>query len=94
MLVVQPNLSIIIPVFNEEENVLLMYEKIQTVFEEIDNHSFEINFVNDNSTDKTWDLIRELNSKDPKVKGTKPASYTNLTLPTKAKVATAMAPVA
>ena len=63
--------EIVIPVFNEEENVLLMYEKIHTVFEEIDNHSFEINFVNDNSTDKTWDLIRELNSKDTKVKGTK-----------------------
>ena len=30
-----------------------------------------INFINDNSTDNTWNLIKQLNSKDNKVKGTK-----------------------
>ena len=64
-------IEIVIPVFNEEENINLVYEKIVTTFNEIPNHEFLINFINDNSTDNTWNLIKQLNSKDNKVKGTK-----------------------
>ncbi len=64
-------IEIVIPVFNEEENINLVYEKIEAIFNEIPNHEFLINFINDNSTDNTWNLIKQLNSKDNKVKGTK-----------------------
>mgnify|MGYP001441194387 CR=1 FL=1 len=64
-------IEIVIPVFNEEENIPLVYKKINDTFIDIPNHNFEINFINDNSTDNTWRIIQELNDKDKNVKGTK-----------------------
>ena len=38
-------IEIVIPVFNEEENINLVYEKIVTTFNEIPNHEFLINLL-------------------------------------------------
>lgn len=61
------NLSAIIPVYNEQGNILELYKRLKPVLEKEDkNH--ELIFVNDASKDKTHLLIKELHSRDPRVK--------------------------
>ena len=70
-----PQFSVVIPIFNEEENIPELYRRITPVMENLtaneDNHnrSFEILLVNDGSTDHSWELIEELHKKDKRVKG-------------------------
>ncbi len=59
--------SIVIPVFNEEENVPILYEKLKKVLENL-NAEYEIIFVDDGSTDRTREILEEIASKDKKVK--------------------------
>lgn len=56
-------ISIIIPVYNGENNILNCYESInnQTI------ESLEIIFINDGSTDKSLDIIKEIKLKDDRV---------------------------
>jgi glycosyltransferase involved in cell wall biosynthesis len=63
-----PTLSIVIPAYNEEENVPLLHEAIARVIDpqKID---AEIIFVNDGSKDRTWEMIRSECAKDPRVVG-------------------------
>lgn len=56
-------ISIVIPVYNEEENVALLHEKIVGVFSNL-KEEFEIIFVDDGSTDQTVNKLKTL----PKVK--------------------------
>lgn len=56
-------ISIIIPVFNEAENIELLYEEIISVLETIEK-DYEIIFVNDGSLDTTQDRIDSLFNKD------------------------------
>jgi glycosyltransferase involved in cell wall biosynthesis len=51
-----PELSVIIPVMNEEENIISLAEKIRQSLADIDH---EVIWVNDGSSDKTSDKIRE-----------------------------------
>ncbi len=59
--------SIIIPVMNEEENVRLLYQEIVEVMEK-QTGSYEIIFVDDGSTDKTFDILKSLKSNDSNLK--------------------------
>ena len=52
-------LSIVVPVFNEEENVANLHQEIKTVCEE-NKYTYEIIFIDDGSKDKTRDVIRSL----------------------------------
>jgi glycosyltransferase involved in cell wall biosynthesis len=61
------DISIVIPVMNEEESIVPLYEAIVKEMEEI-GISFEIIFVNDGSTDRSLDMIRDLNRRDSRVK--------------------------
>jgi glycosyltransferase involved in cell wall biosynthesis len=64
------NLSIVIPLFNEEESLPELYTWIVKVVS--DNHfSYEIIFVDDGSKDKSWEVIESIASKDKHVKGIK-----------------------
>ena len=49
----KPILSIVVPVYNEEDNVRPLFEKIQTVCEAIGD-AYEVLFVDDGSKDKTF----------------------------------------
>ena len=60
--------SLIVPCYNEEKNIEPFYDAILHVFEELE-EDFELLFVNDGSKDNTLSKIRELNSKDKRVKG-------------------------
>lgn len=60
-------LSIIIPIYNEESNINLLYDRVKKVALEISNvHEFI--FINDGSKDSSLHLIKELALKDDKVR--------------------------
>ncbi|MBQ2440556.1 MAG: glycosyltransferase family 2 protein, partial [Paludibacteraceae bacterium] len=62
------DISIIIPLFNEEESLPKLYEWLKKVLDE--NHfSHEILFINDGSTDASWKVIQTLHEQDQAVKG-------------------------
>jgi glycosyltransferase involved in cell wall biosynthesis len=60
-------LSVVIPVFNEQENVKPVYAQLKEVLEEL-GRSYEIIFVDDGSWDNTFFLLRGLHQGDPHVK--------------------------
>ena len=61
--------SIIVPVLNEEQNIKLFYEALTDELNKLnDIYDFEIIFTDNHSDDSTFDLLRELNLKDNKVK--------------------------
>jgi glycosyltransferase involved in cell wall biosynthesis len=53
------DISIIIPLFNEAESLPPLYKWIARVMEE-NNFSYEIIFVNDGSTDNSWEVVKSL----------------------------------
>ncbi len=59
--------SIIIPAYNEEESLPLLYERLKKLMDSIQNYEFEILFVNDGSKDNTINLIKEYREKDPRI---------------------------
>ena len=62
-------ISICIPVFNEEINILNAYNKIIQLFEKkLNNYDYEIIFTDNHSTDRTEEIIMDLCNKDNKVK--------------------------
>ena len=61
-----PILSIVVPVYNEEDNVRPLFEKIQTVCEAIGD-AYEVLFVDDGSQDKTFAVLSELSKQAPQL---------------------------
>ncbi|CAA7387272.1 glycosyltransferase family 2 protein [Chryseobacterium fistulae] len=61
-------ISIVIPAYNEEGNVDLIYQKIKEVFDGLSKYDFEIIFVNDGSRDHTQQKLEELSENCDKVK--------------------------
>ena len=64
------DISVVIPLYNEEESLRELHNCIQRVMTE-HNFTYEIIFVNDGSTDGSWNVIEELSKKNPCVKGIK-----------------------
>lgn len=64
------NLSIIVPLYNEEESLPELAAWIERV---TDSHSlsYEVIMVDDGSTDRSWGVIEELHSRNPHIKGIK-----------------------
>ncbi|MDE0298726.1 MAG: glycosyltransferase [Candidatus Poribacteria bacterium] len=62
-----PAISVVIPVFNEQENVRLLYQKIREACKAL-RRSYEIVFVDDGSSDRTFDLLEEIHGHDGRVK--------------------------
>ena len=62
----KPILSIVVPVYNEEDNVRPLFEKIQTVCEAIGD-PYEVLFVDDGSQDKTFAVLSELSKQEPQL---------------------------
>ena len=60
-------ISIVTPVYNEEDNVVFFHEEITKVMETT-GMDYELIYVNDGSKDRTDELIRELAEKDPHVR--------------------------
>lgn len=61
-------ISIVIPCYNEEDNVIDLYERIKKIFKKFSYYKYECLFIDNNSKDKTVDKLREIASKDDRVK--------------------------
>ena len=64
------DISVIVPLYNEDESLGKLQEWIARVMDE-HKFSYEIVFVNDGSTDKSWEVIEELQKKSANVRGIK-----------------------
>lgn len=61
------DLSVVIPVYNEEENLPLLWPELRRVLEDM-RVSFEVLMVDDGSQDRSADIIREFGEADPRVR--------------------------
>ena len=64
------DISVVIPLYNEAESLPELYAWIERVMNE-NNYSFEVIFVNDGSTDESWQVINDLARESTHVKGIK-----------------------
>nr|WP_026215706.1 glycosyltransferase family 2 protein [Porphyromonas levii] len=62
------DLTILIPLYNEEESLRELHSWITRVVTEM-GVSYEVLFINDGSTDGSWQVIQELRERDPNVRG-------------------------
>jgi glycosyltransferase involved in cell wall biosynthesis len=63
-----PDISIIVPLFNEEESLPELADWIEKVCTE-HNYSHEIIMVDDGSTDESWHVVQQLSAQYPAIKG-------------------------
>ncbi|MCZ8331455.1 MAG: glycosyltransferase family 2 protein [Flavobacterium sp.] len=64
------NLSIVIPLLNEQESLPELHQWIVKVMT-THNYSYEVIFIDDGSTDNSWEIIEQLSVENPNVKGIK-----------------------
>ena len=64
------DISVVIPLYNEEESLPELYAWIQRVMNE-NGFSYEVIFVNDGSTDQSWKVIEKLAAESENAKGIK-----------------------
>ncbi len=65
-MIMRPLLSIVVPIYNEEECVQPLYEAIRTACEQ-NGQSYEIVFADDGSQDRTFELLQQLHQQNPGV---------------------------
>jgi glycosyltransferase involved in cell wall biosynthesis len=54
--------------FNEEDNVILLYERVKKAFEQLPNYRLELTYIDNASTDKTVEQLRAIAAQDKRVK--------------------------
>ncbi|MEI9920203.1 MAG: glycosyltransferase family 2 protein [Bacteroidota bacterium] len=59
-------ISFVIPVFNESANIRALYQELTRVMMKV-NHTFEVIFVDDGSSDDSVEIIRHLGSQDMRI---------------------------
>ncbi len=64
------NISVVVPLYNEDESIPELHKWIARVMKE-NNFTYEVIFVNDGSTDRSWDVIEQLAAEYEEVKGIK-----------------------
>ncbi len=64
------DISVIVPLYNEDESLPKLFEWIERVMNE-NKFTYELIFVNDGSTDKSWDVIESLQKQSKNVRGIK-----------------------
>jgi len=64
------NISVVIPLLNEKESLRELTDSILDVMKSY-NFSYEVIFIDDGSSDNSWDIIEELSSKSNRIKGIK-----------------------
>jgi dolichol-phosphate mannosyltransferase len=60
-----PQLSVVVPTFNERENVTALFQRLETTLAAV---AWEVIFVDDNSPDGTWNVVRDLARRDSRVR--------------------------
>ena len=61
-------ISVIVPMYYEEEVAKECYTRLKNVLEKIENYNYEIIFVNDGSKDKTLEILKEIAKENKNVK--------------------------
>ncbi|MBR1687190.1 MAG: glycosyltransferase [Prevotella sp.] len=64
------DISVVIPLYNEDESIAELYAWIERVMQ-ANSFTYEVIFINDGSTDRSWEVIGELAKKSDHVKGIK-----------------------
>jgi glycosyltransferase involved in cell wall biosynthesis len=64
------DISVVIPLFNEDESLPELHDWIDRVMVE-NKYSYEILFIDDGSNDASWDVIKSLQQRNPSVRGIK-----------------------
>lgn len=64
------DISVVVPLYNEEESLPELFAWIKRVMD-ANNFSYEVIFVNDGSTDHSWNVIEQLKNENKEVKGVK-----------------------
>ncbi len=62
------HISVVTPCFNEEENIVPIYESVRKIFEGLDEFSYEHLFIDNASSDRTAIILKEIAAKDKNVK--------------------------
>lgn len=62
------DISVVIPLLNEQESLKELYDWIAKIMQS-NRFSYEIIFIDDGSSDQSWEIIQALSSSDPCVKG-------------------------
>src|SRR5579863_8664671 len=62
-----PTYSVVVPVYNEEESLPLLYERLVATMEGL-GEPFELVLVNDGSSDTSYAIMRELHARDARVR--------------------------
>ena len=62
------NISVVIPLLNEQDSLKELHDWIAKVMQS-NRFSYEIIFIDDGSTDTSWNIINELSQTNPNVKG-------------------------
>jgi dolichol-phosphate mannosyltransferase len=60
-----PQLSVIVPTFNERDNVTTLFRRLEAALTGV---AFEVIFIDDNSPDGTWNVVRSLARQDSRVR--------------------------
>src|SRR6195952_2629871 len=63
--IASPQLSVIVPTFNERDNVTTLYRRLERALE---GANWEVIYVDDNSPDGTWDVVGNLAQRDSRVR--------------------------
>jgi polyisoprenyl-phosphate glycosyltransferase len=67
----RPDISIVVPVYNEEENLPELHRRLKTVLEDVMQVSYEMIFVDDGSSDSSWEIVERFHKENHKCKGIK-----------------------
>lgn len=59
--------TILIPAYNEEEALPMLYERLVKLMDGLPQYNFELLFVNDGSRDKTLEILKEMRKSDSRV---------------------------
>ncbi len=62
-----PFVSVVVPLYNEEESLRELFDRIESVMKEM-GKTYEVIFVDDGSTDRSFDVLKELHSRNKNAK--------------------------
>jgi polyisoprenyl-phosphate glycosyltransferase len=65
----KPIIALVVPAYNESGNLKAFFDAVNSTIENLDSYFWEFVFVDDGSSDNTWELIEDLAESDSRVKG-------------------------
>lgn len=61
-------ISVVVPILNEEDNIRLLYQQLIPILKGLSSR-YEVIFVDDGSTDRSFSIVKELATNDPRIRG-------------------------